>query len=103
RPGRGCQLRVDERPGGLSRAGEPRQGEPEEAFDQNFGVTVRTFSKRAWFEADVAVAPDAAPGPRTIAGRAVFMICNANLRLPPTPLPFGETVVVESEIGRAHV
>ncbi len=101
RPSRGVELRFDELPDDFSRAGEARQLGPQQGFDENFGIDVRYFESRAWFEADVAVGAEVAPGAYTIGGRAIFMICNASLCLPPTPMPFSVTVAVGSGAATA--
>lgn len=102
RPSRGVEIAFDALPEGLERVGDVRQLEPNEGYDPNFKVDVRYFEEQASFEADVAVDASAAAGAHRIGGTVTFMICNATLCLPPTRVPFAETVTVQASAGSSE-
>jgi len=70
------------------------QSGPIEGYDPNFDSTVRWFEEYAEFRLPVAVAPDAAQGIYSIAGRVDYMYCNDRVCIPATE-PFVYDVEVK--------
>ena len=93
-PSRGVAIRFDELPGGLSQTGPVQQETPQRGYDPNFQKTVTYFEGTAHLWADFTIAPDAAPGERTVTGAVEYMICNDDMCYPPVRQPFDVTLTV---------
>ena len=93
RPSRGVTIDVEALPPGFSLQ-EIVQSEPDEGYDPNFDITVRTFEREAAFTVRLATAADVASRTHEVGGTIGFMICNDRLCLPPTTVPFEADVPV---------
>lgn len=80
---------LDEPPG-LARAGEVRQREPVNGYDEGFKLEVLYVKESHFIEADLDVEETATTGPARIAGTVAFVICNdvTLVCLPPARMPF---------------
>ena len=76
-----------------------RQAGRKEGFDPNFNTDVRYFENRAYVEAFLPTKAGAAPGTYELGGTLRFMVCDAKQCLPPTRVPFAETVELGSGSG----
>ncbi len=86
---------LDETPG-LVRAGDVRQREPVNAYDEGFKTEVLYVKESHFIEVDLNVEETAAAGPARIAGTVAFVICNdvTLICLPPSRMPFEAVLTV---------
>ena len=71
-----------------------RQTGRQEGFDPNFDTDVRYFEEQAYVEAFLPTKAGAEPGTYELSGTLRFMVCDAKQCLPPTRVPFAETVAL---------
>ena len=93
-PSRGVQVTVDSTGAVLSAEGPVTQADPKRGYDPNFEKEVTYFEGTAALQVPVAVASPAEAGTYELAGTVTYMVCNANMCLPPTPEMFTATVDV---------
>ena len=83
----GSPLKIEfEEAAWASVSGRLRQATPNEGYDPFLKAQVRYFRDRASFELPMR-AGTVAQGSYELSGRAVFMICDDRMCLPPTPVP----------------
>ncbi len=95
RPSFAVAFTWEDLPEGISFAGDMRQTPPISAFDPYFETNVTYFQDAAQFAAPFEISSTAEQGEHRIIGTARFMICNADLCLPPTPVKLAATIVVD--------
>ncbi|MEM6644652.1 MAG: protein-disulfide reductase DsbD domain-containing protein [Bacteroidota bacterium] len=92
-PSRAVTIGLDALPAGITVADGPWQAAPDEGYDPNFDIDVRTFER----EARIGHTLDAeAAGTHQLTGTITFMICTSEMCLPPTPRPFTTSLMVEA-------
>ena len=96
-PSRGVQVALDSTGEALSSAGSVQQAEPKRGYDPNFDMEVSYFEGSAALQVPLSVASSAETGPHRLRGTVTYMVCNANMCLPPTPESFAATVEVAGE------
>jgi DsbC/DsbD-like thiol-disulfide interchange protein len=76
--------------------GDIKSDAPDVKFDQNFGINVETYEKKAEFTIPVAVDKTAKPGAKKIQVAARYQVCNASMCLPPKTEKLSVGVSVKS-------
>ncbi|HYE57473.1 MAG TPA: cytochrome c biogenesis protein CcdA, partial [Rhodothermales bacterium] len=101
--GRPLSIRLEALPEGLAQEGGLVQSTPKQGYDPNFQAEVRYFETTARVDVPVRVAATRAPGPVTLRGGVSYIVCNAEVCLPPRTEPFAvEVTVTEAPAGAAN-
>ncbi len=100
-PTRGVRVRLDALSADIRQVGPPHQQTPLEGYDPFFQKVVRYFLNQAALAVPLVVAPDAAPGVRTLTARVEFTTCNDRVCLPPTEVPVEATVRIDPQAPAA--
>lgn len=103
RPSRGVVVTRGTAEGPLTWWGGLQRSAPEEGYDPYFDATLRYYYGRATLRTAVRVAPDAAAGTYAVSGTVEFMICSPKFCLPPTPVPFETSLVVDPSAAPSGV
>ncbi|GAB5518779.1 MAG: hypothetical protein RhofKO_10300 [Rhodothermales bacterium] len=93
-PSRAVTVELDDVPAGISVVDGPWQDDPQEGYDPNFDIDVRTFKGEARVGHTLGVEGKAV-GSHTLTGTITFMICTSEMCLPPTPREFSASLTVE--------